>query len=199
MKVEIKVDGIKEALALCDPKKFRLAVNSALNKTADQGKTEASKQIRSEYNIKAGDVSKNMKVTTRASGDQMEAVISGFKRGMALAYFGAKQIGVVANKKTFRYTRRSKGGRGGNVSVEVKNGARKILGGDPKPFLTVFKSGHIAIVERTGKRRLPIKEVLGPGIALLFGSRRIMNATEKLINEKFDSNFKHELFYRLKK
>jgi len=199
MKVDIKIDGIKELMKTLDPNKVRLAANSALNKTATQAKNEASRQIRTEYNIKAGDVNKNMRLTTRARGSQMEAVISGFKRGMALSYFGAKQIGVIANKMGFQYTRRAKGGRGGAVTVEVKKGCRKTLSGEPKPFITKFKSGHVAVVQREGKGRTPIKQLMGPGIALLFGSKKIMDATKRLINKKFNEIFKHELEYRLKK
>ena len=209
MKVDIKIDGIKELMKTLDPNKVRLAANSALNKTATQAKNEASRQIRTEYNIKAGDVNKNMKLTTRARGNQMEAEISGTKRGMALSYFGAKQVGVVANKKGFRYTRRAtQGGKlihggqsvyGGAVSVEVRKGVRKVVGGQPKPFITKFKSGHVAVAQRTGKQRLPLRQLLGPGIALLFGSKKIMSATKKLINGKFNTIFNHELDYRIKK
>ena len=209
MKVDIKIEGIKELMAKLDPNKVRLAANSALNKVATQGKNEASRQIRTEYNIKASDVNKNMKLTTRARGNQMEAEITGTKRGMALSYFGAKQIGVIANKMGFRYTKRAQKGKllryggqsmhGGAVSVEVRKGARKALGGDPKPFVTKFKSGHVAVVQREGKTRTPIKQLLGPGIALLFGSKKIMDATKRLINKKFNEIFKHELEYRLKK
>lgn len=199
MKVDIKIEGIKELMAKLDPNKVRLAANSALNKTADQAKTEASKQIRTEYNIKASDVNKNMRVTSRARGNQMEAEITGTKRGMALSYFGAKQTGVIANKKTFRMTRRAVGGRGGAVSVEVRKGGRKTVSTDPSAFITRFKSGHLAVVQREGKSRFPIKQLMGPGIALLFGSKKIMDATKRLINRKFNEIFKHELEYRLKK
>ncbi len=199
MKVDIEITGIKELMQTLDPNKIRLAANSTLNKVAAQAKTEASRLIRSEYNIKAADVSKNLQLTTRASGDQMEAVISGFKRGIALAYFGAKQIGVMANKKVMRYTRRAKQGRGGAVSVEVKRGGRKTLSGNPKPFITKFKSGHIAVVQREGNSRTPIKQLLGPGVSILFGSKKIMDATKRVINDKFNSIFKHELEYRMNK
>jgi len=209
MKVEIEIKGIKELITKLDPNKVRMAANSALNKVAAQAKTEASRQIRAEYNIKASDVNKNMRLTTRARGDQMEAEITGSKRGMALSYFNAKQVGVKANKKGFEYTRRAqKGGilshggqsiHGKDVSVEVLKGQRKIIGIDPKAFITKFKSGHIAVVQRQGNKRLPIKQLLGPGIALLFGSKKIMEATKKVINDKFDEIFKHELEYRLKK
>ena len=199
MKVDIQITGIKELMKTLDPKNVRLAANSALNKTAEQAKTEASRQIRAEYNIKAGDVNKNMRITTRARGNQMEAVISGFKRGMSLAYFGAKQAGVIANKAAFRYTKRAKGGHGGDVTVEVRKGARKVVGTNPKPFITKFQSGHVAVVQRIGKGRMPIKQLMGPGIALLFGSKKIMTATRKVINDKFNQIFRHELEYRMKK
>lgn len=199
MNINLEIKGLKEALEMCDPKKVRDAVNSALNKTAAQAKTEASKLIREEYNLPASTVSKNLIVTTKAYGDKMEAVISGFKRGMALSYYGAKQTGVIANKKTFGFTRRAKNGRGGLVSVEVKRGGRKTVSGEPKPFITKFKSGHIAVVQREDKRSYPIKQMLGPGISMLFGSKKIMNATKKIINDKFNDIFNHELEYRLKK
>lgn len=199
MKIKVEIKGIKEALSQFDPKKVRLAANSALNKVAAQAKTEASRQIRTEFNIKASDVSKNMKLTTRAHGDQMEAEITGFKRGMALSYYGSKQAGVIANKKSFRLTHRAKNGRGGLVSVEVRKGGRKTLSGEPKPFITKFKSGHIAVVQRENKKRFPIKQLMGPGIALLFGSKKIKDATKKLINEKFQSIFDHELDFRIRK
>lgn len=209
MKVDIQITGIKELMKTLDPNKVRLATNSALNKVASQAKTEASKQIRSEYNIKAGNVNKNMKLATRARGNQMEAEITGTKRGMALSYFGAKQVGGIANKKGFRYTRRATKGpllkyggqslHGGAVSVEVRKGARKTVSTDPSAFITRFRSGHFAVVQREGKGRLPIKQLMGPGVALLFGSKKIMAATKKLINERFNSIFKHEIEWRLKK
>ena len=41
--------------------------------------------------------------------------------------------------------------------------------------------------------------MMGPGISTLFGSKKIMDATKKLINDKFNAIFNHELEWRLKK
>jgi len=203
MNIDIKMTGIDEVMKMLDPKKVRDAANSALNKVAAQAKTEASKLIREEYNLPASTVSKNLSVTTRAYGDKMEAVLSGFKKGMPLSNFGAKQSGVIANKKGFQFSSRAKQSgnlrHGGAVSVEVKRGGRKTVSGEPKTFMTKFKSGHIAVVQREGKGRFPIKQLLGPGISTLFGSKKIMDATKKLINDKFNDIFNHELEWRLKK
>ena len=199
MNVNIEITGIKELMETLNAKVIQAAANSAINKVADQAKTAASRQIRQEYNIKASDLSNNLRVTTRSSGSRLEAIITGFKRGAALSMFGAKQIGVSLSKKAFRYTRKATDGRGGAVSVEVIRGQRKTLSGDPKPFMTRFKSGHVAVMQREGKSRLPVKQLLGPGIAHLLGSRKIMDGIRKTVNQKFDQIFKHELEWRLKK
>jgi hypothetical protein len=204
MNINIELIGVKEALDLFDPKKVIMAANSALNKVAAQAKTEASKEIREAYNVPAGKLSEFLRLTTRASGNRMEAIITGKGIGIALSYFGAKQEGISTTKKQLRYTRRATAGAfghryGGQVSVEVKRGARKPLSGQPKPFMVQFKSGHIAVVQRIGKERKPIKQLLGPGIGLLFGSKKIMDNVKKVIQEKWTGIFTHELDWRINK
>lgn len=204
MEVTIKLAGIKEALERFDQKKVILAANSAINKTADQTKTFASRQIREEFNVQAGRVSQFLKVSARASGTNLQATIEGRGLGMALSYFGPKQTGVQVSKKAgFRYTKKAKGSdgrkRGGAVTVMVKRGNRKEVDGNPKPFLTILKSGHIAIMQRTGNKRLPVMQLLGPGIGGLFGSRLFMPRIEKFVNEKFKPIFTREMQWRLSK
>jgi hypothetical protein len=213
MNVDIKMTGIEEALKKFDPDKVRQAANSALNKTASQAKTQVSKQIREEYNIPANKLNQFLRISSRARGNVMEAVISGIGRGLALAVFGAVQAGVQITKRGMRYTKNAiaagrlayskvgwyTGIAGGQVTVEVKKGSRKPVTGDPKPFMTRTKSGHIGIFQREGESRLPIKQLLGPGIALLFGSKKIMDNTVKFINEKFKQIFEHEIDYYLNK
>jgi hypothetical protein len=60
---------------------------------------------------------------------------------------------------------------------------------EPKAFMVRLKSGHIAVMQRRGEERLPVKQLYGPGVGLLFGSRRIMEATKTLIREKFAPRF----------
>jgi hypothetical protein len=218
-KVEIK--GVKEAIKGLEQQHdaIRKAAISALNKTAAQTKTEASRLIRDEYNIPAGKVSQFLKVISKAAGSRFEAIIVGRGLGLALSYFGARQEGVSTAKKGFRYTKKSKragiivpvpglylGGRaGGAVTVQVrKSSGRKVVSQDPKkgisqPFLVRFKSGHLAVVQRVEKARKPLKQLLGPGVAGLFGSTKIRESLNKFVNDKFHPIFKHELKYYLSK
>jgi len=203
MDVTIKLDGIKEALSLFDARKVQLAASSALNKIADQARTGISKDIRGEFNIKASKVKEKLRIALKSRATTMEAIISGKGRGLALSEFGAKQVGVQVNKRTSRYTKRSMrtgvGRAGGQVTVEVKRGSRKPLTGEPKPFMARTGSGHIGVWQRQGKSRLPLKQLYGPGVGHLMGSKKIMDNAMNLINSKFPSIFDHELQFYLNK
>lgn len=46
----------------------------------------------------------------------------------------------------------------------LASSALKTLGEAPKPFITKFKSGHVAIVQRKGDKRLPVSKLLSPAV-----------------------------------
>lgn len=201
MKIDVQLTGVKEAMKVLDPKLVTAASRAAVNKVSAQCRTQISKMIRDEYNIKARDLNKRLKVTTRARLDELEAEITGVGRGLPLSAFDARQEGVRANKAGIVYTKKAKaagrGKAGGAVSVLVKRASgRKRLSVEPKAFLSRFKSGHLAVAQRTGASRLPIKELLGPGIALLFGTKKIMTAAQDFARSKFQEIFEHELKWR---
>jgi hypothetical protein len=122
---------------------------------------------------------------------------------MALSYFAPRQTGVqVSKKKGFRYTKKNKTSglrRGGTVTAEIRRGNRKEIKSQPKPFLAILKSGHIAVMQRTSDQRIPLKQLLGPGVGGLFGSRLFMPRITAFVNEKFAPIFKHELEWQLNK
>ncbi|OPY78214.1 MAG: hypothetical protein A4E65_02368 [Syntrophorhabdus sp. PtaU1.Bin153] len=57
MEISIKLEGVEKALRKFDPDIVRRAANQAINRVAGSARTEASKLIRQEYNIKASRVS----------------------------------------------------------------------------------------------------------------------------------------------
>lgn len=193
---EIKLEGIEQALKSMDPKHVMKAANSAINDVAKQGINEAERVIRSEYNIKPSRLKQFLRLTARSRGTSLEAIITGKGMGLALSYFDAKQTGVIANKKGFRYTRRaSKQGNfryGGVVTALVKlAGGRKEVTGkyDNKPFIAKMKTGHTGVWVRQGKERKPIEQLYGPGVGGLFGTKNVMERTKKMVNEKFAPRF----------
>lgn len=206
MQIDIKLEGVEKAMRMLDPNNVRKAANAALNRVAGSGKTEASKLIRKDYNIKAARVNQFLRLAVRARGNIMEAVISGRGLGIALAYFDVKQtgyklIGEGAGKMRTKFLHRT-GRKRGDVSVKVKRASgRKIVGPkyDNKPFLAQMKSGHVGVFVRTGDTRKPIEQLLGPGVGGLFGSSKIMQAVKKRINELWSKEFNHQLDHYLKR
>jgi hypothetical protein len=206
MDVKFELKGVKEAMSLFDPNKVRLAANQALNRSATSGVGTAGKLIRGKYNIAQARLAQYLKLTTKASGYTMVAEISGRARGLALAYFDAKQAGkfiagVGRGKRRKRYLG-SKYGRGhaGDVTVSVKRaGGRKVVSPkySNKPFLAQMKSGHIGVWVRTGKKRKPIEQLFGPGVAQVFGTRDVMDGTTKAVNDRFAVEFPRQLDYYL--
>lgn len=202
--VTVEIKGIKEALALFDPQKVISAARKSLDRVSNSAITHASREIRTEYNIKAKDLRKFLRLSTRPKGYSIEAVITGTGLGLALSAFDARQVGVrTANKGlqyTSRATRREWRQFGGDVTVKVKvAGGRKVVTGKygTKPFMARMKSGHLGVWVRETRSRVPIRQLFGPGVGGLFGTRRIMEATQKHINDVFPKEFRHNLDYYL--
>lgn len=198
MNFDMKLEGIDDALKMFDPKKVITAARQAINRTADSTRTEASRLIREEYNIKASKLNQYLKVNAKANGNDISATISGKGLGLALSYFDAKQSGVMT--KTMRIGSNkiralvTKSGKryGGAVTALVKRaGGRKIVSGkyDNKPFMAQTKSGHIGVFVRTGKGKRPIEQLIGPGIGGLFGSKAIMIRIKTKVIDTFRSEF----------
>lgn len=206
MDVQFELKGVKEALAASDPNKVRLAANQALNRSASAGVTAAGKLIRDRYNITQARLARYLTLSVRASGYDMAAEITGKTKGLALSYFDALQAGkfIVAQGRG-RARRRYLGskygrGRAGDVTVRVLTaGGRKSVSGKygNKPFLARTRSGHIGVWVRTGKRRLPIEQLYGPGVAETFGAKDVMDGTEKAVTDRFDVEFPRQLDHYL--
>jgi hypothetical protein len=204
MDFDIKLEGVEKALTMLDPRNVVNAATRAINDVAEQGMTGAKREIAGEYNIKYSRLSQYLRLTTRAKGNNPEAVITGRGRGLALSYFDAKQEGqsvrtLRIGKEKFKSVIRKTGRRyAGKVTALVrKAGGRKEVVTDPRSFIAQTKSGHIGVFQRTGKTRLPLKELLGPGVGGLFGSKKIMDNTKRIINEKFKPRFEYWISYYL--
>jgi hypothetical protein len=203
---DMKVTGITEALKMFHPNIVISAARSTVNRVSSSGKTEAGRLIREQYNINQSRLNDYLKLTSRASGYKIEAVITGRGRGLALAYFDAKQKGKIlistGKGKTRRSHLGSKYGSGyaGNVTVRVKRSSgRKVVGpvDGNRAFMQRMKSGHVGVWVRTSKQRLPVRQLLGPGVGGLFGTKRVMDGTKKKINDQFGPEFNRQMSYYL--
>ena len=66
----------------------------------------------------------------------------------------------------------------------LNSGAMKPLeAGGLKAFITTFRSGHTAIVQRRGAERLPVKKLLSPAVPHMMGNEEVRAEAEALAYE----------------
>ena len=68
--------------------------------------------------------------------------------------------------------------------TQLNSGAMKPLeAGGLKAFITTFRSGHTAIVQRRGAERLPVKKLLSPAVPHMMGNEEVRAEAEALAYE----------------
>ena len=133
------------------------AARDAVNKTVDRARSSADREIRRQVNLKASYVKDKLRVTKRASGRDLSAVITGQQQPISLARF-AKNRNVQSSLKA------------GGVSVAVQPGSSKFFKG---AFLMNLKNNNLGLAIRlkegeTIKNKKYVKKV-GKGLYLLYG------------------------------
>jgi hypothetical protein len=165
------------------------AIVRALNRTADQAKVHAARQIRDAgYKLPVGQIKAGIRVV-KASAAQQTAALVCKGRPIPLINFSARET--------------AKG-----VSVSVKGGRKTILGA----FVATMPTGHRGVFQRVGSSHkrtvkggkvvwsgLPIKELYGPSLPSAFANEVVQSSLQKFIAEKFGANFSHELDYLMGK
>lgn len=187
--ITFEVKGLKELREALDPEKYTKIATRTLNKLGAQVKTAISREVRSEYNIKAERFNSGLYVR-RASWENMSFLLAFKGRFPGLQNFDARQ------------TR-----KGVTVKVKKQNG-RKVV---KKGFMANTPEGAQAIWKRTGdamrpmtkgryqgKMREPIERLYGPDIVAMVNQVGV-NAAQKAIDENSEKIFAHELEWELKK
>lgn len=141
----IAVSWNSAELAALHPGRIGPAIRRAVRKAGMTAlrdmRAEASKRVRARKRIKAGVVSKALRMRRPRGGD-----VDGAE--WAIDVRGAR------TSLTAYPVRQTKRG----VSVEVNRGKRTLL---PGAFIATMKSGHRGVWMREAKSRLPIREILG--------------------------------------
>lgn len=81
----------------------------------------------------------------------------------------------------------------------LSSGGLKGLTGTPKPFITKFKSGHIAIVQRSGKNRLPVNSLLSPSVPSMVKNAGLRETAEELMAAELPVQIQKAIQRTLKK
>lgn len=86
-----------------------------------------------------------------------------------------------------------------HASKVLSSGALAILGAEPKPFITRFRSGHIAVVQRTGRKRLPVKSLLSPSVPSMVQNAGLVETANELIAAELPKQIQKAIQRTLKK
>lgn len=163
------------------------ATARALNRTVDQGKVAASREVKAAgYSMKIGEIKKAMRLK-RATKSELRASIIASGRPIPLIQFSARQT--------------SKG-----VSVNVLKGRKLIEGA----FIATMPSGHRGVFVRepgakhrkvakgktAGWHALPIRELWGPSIPAAVANEKVQQALLSFMQDRFPKLLDHEVKWR---
>lgn len=165
--------------------KFNLAIARAINHTLAKAKTAASRDIRSEYNVKAKEL-KSALAINKAKRTWLEGMLIATGKPLPLIAFGARQ------------TRRG-------VTVDVM-GKRERL---PSAFIGTMASGHRGVFAR-GKYQgykfqwrekrikkqgndLAINELTTTSVPKMMQNNAVLTALQKGLEQDFPARLEHEV------
>lgn len=153
------------------------ALASTLNKAADQGKTQAVREIAQRYAVKVGYARERVQIrraSFRRGRFEMEVEIragNGRKRAANVIAFGARE-----NKAGVAVKIRRDGPRRTIVGAFIGNKGR-----------TVFR--------RTGDKRLPIEPVQTIDIPQMFNARKVKDHVLRVLRDRLPAIAEREIAY----
>lgn len=157
----------------------------ALNRTASSVRTEASREIRQRYNLKASVIKANMRIV-KATRSRLVAEIVATGKRIPLIEFGARAV------NPWNVAGRSHRRRGGGVSAAVTKTRRLFKGA----FIAVMPSGHRGVYLRQGEGR-KIRQLMGISIPKAMVERQVNATLAKFAAQRFRIEFERDLKYRL--
>lgn len=179
----IKLDerAIKEAEQTLRnvPKATPKAIARALNRTIQNVRTVASKEVRATYTIKAGDFRSNVAIK-KASTNNLEAQFTSasLKRTLTLSHFKfSPKSDTTGNKRR-------------PVKATIKKGS---------PFKV--DKGFVwngNVFHRTSRERLPVAVMTGPTVPRMLNTDEIIGKLRESSQETFTKRLSHEIDAMLK-
>lgn len=147
-------------------------LKNAINSTARKVRKQLVKDAKGEYAVK----------NTKALKDESQGgpkVLTATTANMSAAI---QSRGPMQDIMAFMTRPNTKTGAAA-ARVLASGGMKPLEMGDLKAFVTKFASGHVAIVQRKGAERLPVKKLLSPAVPLMLGNETVRNQAEVLAYE----------------
>ncbi len=182
--MQIRVEGLQNIGEMVNPRQYRAALNSALNKTARAVRTEASRTIRLNYAVKAKLIKRRTYLKRSTVRDLSAAV-----------WFGGRAL------ETFRFPVSRPGVRG--PWVRIKRGRRESF---PDSF-SYERYGKRFLWQRSNRARPRnprrsqglVDPVRDQGISIANMATENLNAILRRRNQAFNTNLTAELRYRARR
>lgn len=173
MDITSNIDEVLRRLP--DEKKVKTASMRAINRAAQAGRTQATKEVRSEYIVKAKTVNSIAKVK-KSNTSNLEANIKWSGEMLPIHEFKVtpkRQNNARKNRPQLR------------VQVSKKSGAATYKGA------YVGTSGYVW--KRKTQKRLPVRGILGPAVAFLINAEPVKERITKRTQEILEKRIEHEV------
>lgn len=151
-------------------------LKNAINSTARKVRKQLVKDAKGEYAIKDTTILKDEsqgapKVLTATTANMSAAV---------------RSRGPMQDIMAFMTRPNTKTGAAA-AQVLASGGMKPLEMGGLKASVTKFASGHVAIVQRKGADRLPVKKLLSPAVPFMLGNETVREKAETLAYETLQS------------
>lgn len=154
--------------------KAQMAIYRALNRTATNLKTNASKKAREIYRVKAKDINQTFSIQ-KANKSSLAALVVSKSKSMGLEKFKINAKDPQKRPKAFK------------AAVKKSSGAKEIV----RAF--VANINGIKVFHRVGQKRLPIQRLYGPPVPQMVNNREVRDFVEKQAVETYNKRLDHEI------
>ena len=166
----------------------KAAIKKSLNRAANGVKTDAAKEARTTYTVKATAVKKACTLS-KATNSRLDASAVFLGKGIPLYAFAPKP------SKPHLYVK-------AGITVKVKATRKKVRGG----FVARMRSGHVGVFKRTGKfgrnhvdELEKFRELTSTSIPQMLNNSKVKSALEAKAVGRFTKNLSHEMDYLMQK
>ena len=185
--VQIDVDAelqkiIRQLNSLPDQIAAPDILKNALNATARKVRKQLVKDAKGQYAIKDTEV---LKDEDRGAPKVLAATTANMSAAI-------QSRGPMQEIMTFM-TRPNQGAGAAAAKVLASGGMKSLEIDGLKAFVTKFASGHVAIVQRRGPDRLPVKKLLSPAVPFMLGNEAVISQAEALTYETLQAEIQKRI------
>jgi len=183
--MQINIDGTELVSAQKILETFgsaaRPLIAKSLNRANRGTRTDASKNVRQEYNVKARRVKGSFTMQS-ASRRNLTAAARSSGEPISLHHFSPSPSQPGRRPRT-------------GVSVKVAKSRKKITGS----FLARMPNGGLGVFKRSGRSRLPIQKLRGPSVPQMLDHDNVLPEIESGAEDRFSKTLDQEIDHFLRK